>query len=94
MRTGYDDDAGALFRLDADGGWAQIESGVAIGNAISFSPDGETLYFADSLDKFNPDPDEDFPLAESFLTAMPFGCILKWYPFFSRTLFMSMMTSA
>ena len=43
MRTGYDDNAGALFRLDADGGWAQIESGVAIGNAVSFSPDGETL---------------------------------------------------
>ncbi|MDO9367324.1 MAG: SMP-30/gluconolactonase/LRE family protein [Sphingopyxis sp.] len=50
MRTGYDDDAGALFRLDADGGWAQLESGVAIGNAICFAPDGEALYFADSLD--------------------------------------------
>ena len=50
MRTGYDDDAGALFRLDADGGCVQLESGVAIGNAVSFSPDGETLYFADSLD--------------------------------------------
>ena len=50
MRTGDALGAGALFRLDADGAVEQIESGIGIGNAICFSPDGDTLYFADSLD--------------------------------------------
>jgi len=50
MRTGDALGAGALFRLDADGAIGQLESGVGIGNAICFSPDGDTLYFADSLD--------------------------------------------
>ncbi|MGL3820696.1 SMP-30/gluconolactonase/LRE family protein [Sphingopyxis sp. R3-92] len=50
MRTGEALGAGALFRLDADGATEQLESGIGIGNAICFSPDGDTLYFADSLD--------------------------------------------
>ncbi len=50
MRSGQASGAGALFRLDADGAVEQIESGIGIGNAICFSPDGDTLYFADSLD--------------------------------------------
>lgn len=50
MRTGDATDAAALFRLDADGTIARLETGIGIGNAICFSPDGDTLYFADSLD--------------------------------------------
>lgn len=50
MRTGDATDAAALFRLDADGTTACLETGIGIGNAICFSPDGDTLYFADSLD--------------------------------------------
>lgn len=50
MRTGDATDAAALFRLDADGTTACLESGIGIGNAICFSPDGDILYFADSLD--------------------------------------------
>ncbi len=50
MRTGDALGAGGLFRLDADGAIEQIESGIGIGNAICFSPGGDTLYFADSLD--------------------------------------------
>jgi L-arabinonolactonase len=50
MRTGDALGAGALFGLDADGAIGQLESGIGIGNAICFSPDGDTLYFADSLD--------------------------------------------
>jgi sugar lactone lactonase YvrE len=50
MRTGDALDTAALFRLDADGATEQLENGVGIGNAICFSPDGNMLYFADSLD--------------------------------------------
>lgn len=50
MRTGDATGTGALFRLDADGTAEQIERGIGIGNALCFSPDGDTLYFADSLD--------------------------------------------
>jgi sugar lactone lactonase YvrE len=37
-----------LFCLDLDGGFTQRVAGVEIGNGICFSPDGGTLYFADS----------------------------------------------
>jgi len=50
MRTGEAVGAGALFRLDADGAVETLETGIGIGNAICFSPAGDTLYFADSLD--------------------------------------------
>lgn len=50
MCTGANIRAGGLFRLDADGGCERLEDGVTIGNAICFSPDGDTLYFADSMD--------------------------------------------
>ena len=50
MRTGDATGAAALFRLDADGATACLETGIGIGNAICFSPRGDTLYFADSLD--------------------------------------------
>jgi len=50
MRTGEMPGAGVLFRLDADGSTRILETGIGIGNAICFSPDGDMLYFADSLD--------------------------------------------
>lgn len=50
MRTGDAVGAGALFRLDAEGAVETLETGIGIGNAICFSPRGDTLYFADSLD--------------------------------------------
>ena len=50
MRTGEAIGTAALFRLDADGTTACLETGIGIGNAICFSPGGDTLYFADSLD--------------------------------------------
>ena len=50
MRTGEAIGTAALFRLDADGATACLETGIGIGNAICFSPAGDTLYFADSLD--------------------------------------------
>ncbi len=39
---------------------------------VQYNPGQDTLrflYFADSRDRFEPDPDEDFPLSDSFLTA-------------------------
>ena len=42
---------GVLFQLTATGGaLRQLASDMRISNAICFSPDGTTLYFADSLD--------------------------------------------
>ena len=38
---------GALYRLDADLGLHEMESGIVVSNSIAFSPDGGTMYFAD-----------------------------------------------
>jgi sugar lactone lactonase YvrE len=40
---------GSLFRLDAHGFEEVIAGGIAIPNSLAFSPDGRTMYFADSL---------------------------------------------
>lgn len=50
MRLSDDGTPGDLFRLDADGQVATLEHGVAIGNALCFSPAGDALHFADSMD--------------------------------------------
>lgn len=42
--------AGTLWRLDRDGSAHQLIDGLGITNAICFSPDGGTMYVADSLD--------------------------------------------
>ena len=51
---------GSLFRLDAQGYSKVIADGIAIPNSLAFSPDGRTMYFADSLqhriDAFDYDP--------------------------------------
>lgn len=41
---------GTLWRLDADGSATLIERDFGLANALCFSPDGTTLYFADSLE--------------------------------------------
>lgn len=41
---------GGLWRLDHDGAPHEIEHGLRIANAICFSPAGDTLYLADSLE--------------------------------------------
>ena len=42
--------ASSLWQLDRDGSIRCAETGVGLSNAICFSPDGGTMYFADSLD--------------------------------------------
>ncbi len=41
--------AGELFRLDADGTSRAEADGITLSNGVAFSPDGGTLYYADSL---------------------------------------------
>lgn len=40
---------GSLYRLNLDGSVEQIDTGIAISNAICFSPEGDRIYYADSL---------------------------------------------
>jgi len=45
------DPLGKLYRVDAAGRAQVFASGIRISNALSFSPDGGTMYFADSLER-------------------------------------------
>ncbi len=45
------DPRGRLWRIDAKGRSDSFASGIRISNALCFSPDGATMYFADSLDR-------------------------------------------
>ena len=42
---------GALYRLDPDRSVHRMDDGIAISNAICWSPDGRRLYFADTPDR-------------------------------------------
>jgi sugar lactone lactonase YvrE len=58
----YDEAPGAacLYRLDLDGSCTQMLTGLTISNGIGWSPDGATMYLADSgtgdIDAFDFDP--------------------------------------
>lgn len=45
------DPKGELVRVDAAGRHRVMATGIRISNALCFSPDGATMYFADSLDR-------------------------------------------
>ena len=45
------DPLGRLYRIDNEGRSAVLATGIRISNALCFSPDGRTLYFADSLER-------------------------------------------
>jgi L-arabinonolactonase len=49
MVIGRHDRDGAFYRLERDGSASQLFDGIAMANATCFSPDGRTLYHADSL---------------------------------------------
>lgn len=40
---------GVLYRLDSSGRLVAMDSGICIPNSLAWSPDGRTMYFADSL---------------------------------------------
>ncbi len=52
--------AGSLYRLELDGRCTQVLTGLTISNGIGWSPDGTTMYLADSgtgdIDAFDFDP--------------------------------------
>ena len=45
------DPQGTLWRVDAEGRSDSFATGIRISNALCFSPDGATMYFADSFDR-------------------------------------------
>ncbi len=45
------DPRGTLYRLTDNGETDMLANGIRIANTLCFSPDGETMYFADSLDR-------------------------------------------
>lgn len=45
------DPLGKLWRIDANGKSESFADGIRISNSLCFSPDGQTMYFADSLDR-------------------------------------------
>jgi len=52
---------GVLYRLEGRGALQPVRDGICIPNSIAFSPDGHTMYFADSLkyalDAYDYDPE-------------------------------------
>jgi sugar lactone lactonase YvrE len=49
MDTLESEGLGSLYRLDPDHSCHTLDSGIIVSNAPCFSPDGRTLYFADSI---------------------------------------------
>lgn len=45
------DPLGSLYRVDGEGRTTVLATDIRIANALCFSPDGRTLYFADSLER-------------------------------------------
>ena len=76
---------GCLYRFERQHGLVEVASGICIPNSLAFSPDGRTMYFADSLqhriDAFEYDPASGRrgaarPLATTTPPAFPDGsCI-------------------
>ena len=42
---------GRLYRMDARNGWQAVLDGIDIPNSLCWSPDGRTMYFADSMQR-------------------------------------------
>ncbi|WP_293865559.1 SMP-30/gluconolactonase/LRE family protein [uncultured Alsobacter sp.] len=47
----YAEPRGELYRVDSQGRHDVLANGIRIANSLCFSPDGGTMYFADSLDR-------------------------------------------
>lgn len=48
MNENKDANSGALFRLDGDGRLSRVLDGVMVSNGLAWSPDGRTMYHADT----------------------------------------------
>jgi len=51
MTTGDRAPVGKLYRLDADGTFTAVLERITIPNSLCWSPDGRTMYFADSMER-------------------------------------------
>jgi sugar lactone lactonase YvrE len=72
-KTGSGERIGSLYRLDRDGSVRSFRSGIAIPNAIAFSPDGTGFYFTDSrthiVERMSYDPASGEPgQSQTFVT--------------------------
>ncbi|WP_370302278.1 SMP-30/gluconolactonase/LRE family protein [Pseudooceanicola sp.] len=47
----YAESLGEVFRVDTEGRQEKLANGIRISNSLCFSPDGGTMYLADSLDR-------------------------------------------
>jgi sugar lactone lactonase YvrE len=50
MQDGEKEPAGTLYRFDADCKATAVRRGITIPNSLAFSPDGQRMYFADTMD--------------------------------------------
>lgn len=72
------DPLGCLWRLDAAGNTRVFAEGIRISNTLCFSPDGRTMYFADSLERmiqafpYGPS-DDDLGDPRAFVDTSPWG---------------------
>lgn len=77
MRDPHYQPIGRLYRLDADGGLHERRGGITVPNALCFSPDGRTMYFADSPTRrilaFDYDPETGEPANERVFAEVPEG---------------------
>ena len=66
--TGAGRSTGILHRVSGDGTVADLRSGIGVSNGLAFSPDGRTMYFADTPRRtvwaFDFDPDDGHPSNE------------------------------
>ena len=51
MHEDATESTGLLYRIEPDGGVRLRQTGVGVPNGLAFSPDGSTMYYADSLAK-------------------------------------------
>lgn len=70
---------GELYRVSPSGHCRVLANGIRISNSLCFSPDGRTMYFADSLDRnvraYRYAEDDDAPIDQPriFVDTAPFG---------------------
>jgi L-arabinonolactonase len=62
---------GVLYRVEEDGSFDAFRHGIGVSNGLAFSPEGDTMYFADSLAEaawaFDYDRDTGTPTGERLL---------------------------
>ncbi len=75
MDASAEERSGALYRFDLDGSVTRHLDGLGIPNSLAWSPDGTTMYFAESLDRtiyaFDYDPATGTPSGQRVFATIP-----------------------